>query len=173
MQRRLPCSGRRYRRENHLYNNLPCGAMRGFGVNQVTFAMESCIDMLCEKGGFDRWQFRYDNALSEGRMTATGQVLRAGVACAIRCWHYATNSAGPKRQAWPAASRTPASATAWSTTRSSRSRSFRSSWSCHHGWTEMGQGVHTVARQVVCQETGLDPKIMESGSTPLPGRAAA
>jgi CO/xanthine dehydrogenase Mo-binding subunit len=31
----------------------------------------------------------------------------------------------------------------------------------HHGWTEMGQGVHTVARQVVCQETGLDPKIME------------
>jgi aldehyde oxidoreductase len=31
----------------------------------------------------------------------------------------------------------------------------------HHGWTEMGQGVHTVARQVVCQETGLDPKLME------------
>ena len=30
-----------------------------------------------------------------------------------------------------------------------------------HGWTEMGQGVHTVARQVVCQETGLDPRIME------------
>jgi len=25
-------------------NNLPCGAMRGFGVNQVTFAVESCID---------------------------------------------------------------------------------------------------------------------------------
>ena len=25
----------------------------------------------------------------------------------------------------------------------------------------MGQGVHTVARQVVCQETGLDPKFME------------
>ena len=40
-------------------NNLPSGAMRGFGVNQVTFAVESCIDDLCEKGGFDRWQFRY------------------------------------------------------------------------------------------------------------------
>ena len=60
-------------------NNLPCGAMRGFGVNQVTFAMESCVDMLCEQGGFDRWQFRYDNALAAGRMTATGQVLGAGV----------------------------------------------------------------------------------------------
>ena len=45
-------------------NNLPCGAMRGFGVNQVAFAVESCIDDLCEKGGFDRWQFRYDNALN-------------------------------------------------------------------------------------------------------------
>ena len=30
-------------------NNLPCGAMRGFGVNQVTFAIESCIDELCIK----------------------------------------------------------------------------------------------------------------------------
>ncbi|MDD8013279.1 MAG: molybdopterin-dependent oxidoreductase, partial [Acidobacteriota bacterium] len=60
-------------------NNPPCGAMRGFGVNQVTFAVESCIDMLCEKGGFDRWQFRFDNALDAGRMTATGQVLGAGV----------------------------------------------------------------------------------------------
>ena len=56
-------------------NNLPCGAMRGFGVNQVTFALESCLDELCAQGGFDRWQFRCDNALDDGRLTATGQVL--------------------------------------------------------------------------------------------------
>ena len=31
-------------------NNLPCGAMRGFGVNQTAFALESCIDDLCEQG---------------------------------------------------------------------------------------------------------------------------
>jgi xanthine dehydrogenase molybdenum-binding subunit len=30
-----------------------------------------------------------------------------------------------------------------------------------HGWTEMGQGVNTVAVQVVCEETGLPPGIME------------
>ena len=59
-------------------NNLPCGAMRGFGVNQVTFAIESCIDDLCEQGGFDRWQFRYDNALKEGDMTSTGQIINKG-----------------------------------------------------------------------------------------------
>jgi len=61
-------------------NNLPSGAMRGFGVPQVTFAMESCLDDLCALGGFDRWQLRYDNALAAGRLTATGQVLGAGVA---------------------------------------------------------------------------------------------
>jgi aldehyde oxidoreductase len=43
-------------------NNVPCGAMRGFGVNQAIFGLESCVDELCEQGGFDRWQFRYDNA---------------------------------------------------------------------------------------------------------------
>ena len=60
-------------------NNIPCGAMRGFGVSQATFAMESCIDELCEKGHFDPWQFRYDNALVNGSMTATGQILHEGV----------------------------------------------------------------------------------------------
>ena len=59
-------------------NNIPNGAMRGFGVNQATFAMESCVDELCEKGGFDRWQFRYDNALTEGSTTSTGQMLKGG-----------------------------------------------------------------------------------------------
>ena len=44
-------------------NNIPCGAMRGFGVNQAIFGLESLLDELCEQGGFDRWQFRYDNAL--------------------------------------------------------------------------------------------------------------
>ena len=52
--------------------------MRGFGVNQTAFALESCIDDLCEQGGFDRWQFRYDNALDDGDMTSTGQVIEAG-----------------------------------------------------------------------------------------------
>ena len=31
----------------------------------------------------------------------------------------------------------------------------------HHGWTEMGQGVHTMAVQAFCEETGLPPDIVE------------
>ena len=30
-----------------------------------------------------------------------------------------------------------------------------------HGWTEMGQGVHTVALQVVAEATGIDPALIE------------
>ena len=60
-------------------NNPPAGAFRGFGVNQSNFAMESLVDELCIKGGFDHWQFRYNNILTAGRVTTTGQVLGEGV----------------------------------------------------------------------------------------------
>jgi len=54
-------------------NNIPSGAMRGFGANQVAFALESCIDDICKQASFDRWKFRYDNALVDGLTTSTGQ----------------------------------------------------------------------------------------------------
>jgi aldehyde oxidoreductase len=59
-------------------NNIPCGAMRGFGVNQAAFGLECCLDDLCRQGGFDRWQFRYDNALQNGDVTSTGQIIEGG-----------------------------------------------------------------------------------------------
>ena len=46
---------------------------------ETAFGIESCMDELCALGGFDRWQFRWDNALTEGRTIATGQTLTAGV----------------------------------------------------------------------------------------------
>jgi len=34
-------------------NNLPCGAMRGFGANQAAFAIESMLNILTERAGID------------------------------------------------------------------------------------------------------------------------
>ena len=31
-----------------------------------------------------------------------------------------------------------------------------------HGWTEMGQGVHNMAIQTLCQETGISPDIIDA-----------
>jgi aldehyde oxidoreductase len=143
-------------------NNLPCGAMRGFGVNQVTFAMESCMDMLCEKGGFDRWQFRFDNALDAGRMTASGQVLGAGVG--VRACLLALRDRFCRASVAGLACGIKNTGIGNGMVDDSEVRIEVISGTklvIHHGWTEMGQGVHTVARQVVCQETGLDPGIME------------
>ena len=141
-------------------NNPPAGAFRGFGVNQSNFAMESMIDELCAKGGFDRWQFRYNNALDTGRMTTTGHVLgkgiglrqcleavkeafnknsNAGLACAIKNCGIGNGLVevsetrlkviGPNRI------------------------------ELHHGWTEMGQGLHTMARQVLSEAADLDDSV--------------
>jgi xanthine dehydrogenase molybdopterin-binding subunit B len=30
----------------------------------------------------------------------------------------------------------------------------------YHSWTEMGQGVHTVMRQIVCEELGIEPGLV-------------
>ncbi len=138
-------------------NNIPCGAMRGFGVNQVTFAMEGCIEKLCVKGGFDPWQFRYDNVLETGKATATGQILGEGVGLketllTIKDEFYAAKTAGlacgikncgigngvleecdVKIEIQP------------------ENRIL-----LQHGWTEMGQGVDTVAQQILCEEIGID-----------------
>ncbi|MCA9987086.1 MAG: molybdopterin-dependent oxidoreductase, partial [Anaerolineales bacterium] len=143
-------------------NNLPCGAMRGFGVNQATFGLESLIDELCEKGGFDRWQFRYDNALEDGDMTATGQVIEGGAGAkatllAVKDEFYAAPFAGIAcgikntgiGNGMPDASQARVTVVA------------ADKVVIDHGWTEMGQGVNTMALQVVCQETGLDPDLID------------
>jgi aldehyde oxidoreductase len=143
-------------------NNLPCGAMRGFGANQATFALESCLDELCRQGGFDRWQFRWDNALVEGSMTATGQVLGTGVG--VRATLEAVK---------PAYDESATCGLACGIKNCGVGNGMKDGCRVlieiaaadrvvvHHGWTEMGQGVHTIAVQVVTQETGIDPDLID------------
>ncbi len=142
-------------------NNIPCGAMRGFGANQVTFALESCIDDICEQAGFDRWQFRWDNALTDGLKTSTGQKVYgvgvrqclealkddfykakyAGLACGIKNSGVGNGMIDESKVKINIIS--------------------ENKIILHHGWTEMGQGVHNMALQTLCEETGLNPEIIE------------
>jgi CO/xanthine dehydrogenase Mo-binding subunit len=63
-----------------LYTNKTyCGAFRGFGVPQATFASESNIDELALKLGMDPLALRRKNALRAGDANATGQVYPASV----------------------------------------------------------------------------------------------
>src|SRR5690606_32773723 len=120
------------------------------------------LDDLCRQGGFDRWQFRYDNALQNGDMTSTGQIIEGGagvretllaVRDEFRAARYAGIACGIKNtgigNGMPDASQV-------CITIESADRVI-----IDHGWTEMGQGVHTVAVQTLCQETGIDPTVVQ------------
>ena len=56
-------------------NNPPCGAMRGFGAVQACFAYESQMDELARRLGLDPVQVRIRNAMTEGSVMPTGQVI--------------------------------------------------------------------------------------------------
>ena len=60
-------------------NKTYCGAFRGFGVPQVTFASESQIDEAAEKLGMDKLEFRKLNGLRPGDATATNQIFDESV----------------------------------------------------------------------------------------------
>ncbi len=139
-------------------NNIPAGAMRGFGANQVAFALETLVDELCEKGGFDRWQFRYDNALEAGLKTATGQLLKGGVGVketllAVKDQFYKSKYKGLAcaiKNCGVGNGMPDFSDAIISIEENERIIIW-------HGWTEMGQGVNNMAIQALCEETGIDP----------------
>ena len=56
-------------------NRSIAGAFRGFGTPQTMWAVESHMDILAEKVGMDPAEFRLKNALEEGSISSTGQVL--------------------------------------------------------------------------------------------------
>jgi xanthine dehydrogenase D subunit len=56
-------------------NNPPCGAMRGFGAVQACFAYEAQMDKLAAALGMDPVELRIRNAMREGSVMPTGQVV--------------------------------------------------------------------------------------------------
>jgi CO/xanthine dehydrogenase Mo-binding subunit len=60
-------------------NNVLCGAMRGFGVNQIVIGLEQQLDELARKLEMDPFEFRQKNALVAGLPTGADHVLEEGV----------------------------------------------------------------------------------------------
>ncbi len=94
-------------------NNPPCGAMRGFGVNQSNFADRGRARHARRAVGIDGWEIRWRNALEVGRAVRHRPEARPGrrpQADAAR--RQGRLPRAPASRGSPAASRTPASATA-------------------------------------------------------------
>jgi aldehyde oxidoreductase len=60
-------------------NNVIGGAMRGFGANQVAFAVEQQIDGIARQLDIDPFEIRRVNALDAGLPTAADQILPEGL----------------------------------------------------------------------------------------------
>ncbi|MYS82890.1 xanthine dehydrogenase subunit D [Embleya scabrispora] len=58
-------------------NNPPCGAMRGFGAVQMCFGYETQMDRLAAELGLDPVELRRMNAMEQGSVLPTGQVVDA------------------------------------------------------------------------------------------------
>jgi selenium-dependent xanthine dehydrogenase len=140
-------------------NNPPCGAMRGFGVNQASFAVEGMLDLLAQEVGIDGWEIRWRNALDTGDRFGTGQKLGPGVG--LKKTLLAVRDA--YREARHAGIACCAKNTGIGNGVPDRGRAVLrveedGSITLFHSWTEMGQGVHTVLRQIACEELDLPPE---------------
>ncbi len=71
---------------NVVYTNSPyAGAMRGFGAPQAHFAIESCLDMLAEKLGMDGLDLRRKNVLRPGDRLFTQVVMDDSAKSLVEC----------------------------------------------------------------------------------------
>ncbi len=144
-------------------NNLPCGAMRGFGANQAAFAIESMLDILAERAGIDAWEMRWRNALELGDTFCTGQVLDAAVGLkdtllAVKGVYYGSKRAGIACgiKNVGIGNGTPESGQAVVDV-TEQGRVI-----IHTGFTEMGQGFYTAMVQCLCDITGIDPLLVRT-----------
>lgn len=136
-------------------NNVPGGAFRGFGVTQSCFAQEVNMDLLAEMVGMDPWEFRYKNVVRPGEPLPNGQICgpETGIVeCleAVKDAYYASDRTGlavcMKNSGigvgLPDLGRVRLAIVDGKV-------HIRTSAAC------IGQGIGTVATQILCEVTGL------------------
>ena len=145
-------------------NNLVCGAFRGFGANQAQFAMEGVLDRLAEQVGISGWEIRKRNVIKPGEVWGPGQIMDDGAAGAEACLDEIKEAYDEARAAGLAVGlglglKNSGLGNGFHEKCGAvvRFRSADDRVEVRHGWTEMGQGVHTVALQVAAEELGIDP----------------
>ena len=126
--------------------------------------MEGCLDRLAERVGISGWEIRKRNVIRPGQVWGPGQVMDDGCLGAERC----LDEIRPDYDR--AASSGRAVGLGLGLKNSGLGNGFKEhiravvrfvedgTVEVRHCWTEMGQGVHTVALQVAVTELGIEPE---------------
>lgn len=145
-------------------NNPICGAFRGFGANQAQFAMEGVLDRLAQMCGIDGWEIRSRNVIKPGMVWGPGQIMDDGClgaeACleAVKDTYYEAKSAGKGVGVGLGLKNSGLGNGFKEITKAVVRLRADGVTEVRHGWTEMGQGINTIAAQVVVHELGVDPE---------------
>ena len=147
-------------------NNPVCGAFRGFGANQAQFAMEGVIDRLAERLGITGWEMRSRNVVTPGDEWGPGQIMDEGCRGARQCLDAIQPHYEAARQAGKAVGLGLGLKNAGlgngfvEISKATVRLDSDGTLEVRHPWTEMGQGVDTVALQVASEELEIAPDLI-------------
>jgi CO/xanthine dehydrogenase Mo-binding subunit len=167
-----------------VYTNTPKRrGMRGYGVNEVSFAIESNMDIAAEKLAMDPVELRRKNLLREGEPMSNGEIAHSigAVECLDRvCESIKLNEKDAPEGLW----------------RKGRGLALGNKYSSpgthygariqvtekervivYHGADATGQGVNTVISQIAAEEFGISPDnvdvvFSDTASTPYFGHGS-
>lgn len=145
-------------------NNPNCGAFRGFGANQAQFAMEGVMDRLASAVGISGWEIRSRNVITPGAAWGPGQIMdegaRGGRLCldAVKDEYDKARAAGKAVGLGLGIKNSGLGNGAKEIIRAVVHFRADGIVEVRHCWTEMGQGIHTVALQVAVEELAIEPE---------------
>lgn len=159
-------------------NNMVAGAFRGFGAAQSNFAMEQNLNLLAEKVGISPWEIRYRNAIRPGQTLPNGQIADESTGAA-ECLEavkevFESNPRAGIALGWKNSGK------GVGIIDSGRCKLLISGGKVHILTSAacMGQGIAIVCETILCQETGINPKLVvhedpDTRTTPDSGTSTA
>jgi CO/xanthine dehydrogenase Mo-binding subunit len=151
-------------------NNPICGAMRGYGIPQASYACEAHMDALARAINLDPLEIRIRNGLETGMQVSTGVTIREGRGMKL-CLQEAARLSGWKerkkenRQPAPHLRRGWGMASIWFSIGMGRNIPDQAAATLeltqdgsvilHTGAADMGQGAHTALAQMAAEALGV------------------